>query len=73
MNIEDINKNFDLKKQELIQQNEEEIEREKQKWEKYKREQEKKIREEIEADVDNKIRDYKEDLKKEEEREISRI
>ena len=70
MNIEEIDKNFVLKKQELIKQNEEEIEREKAKWDKYKKEQEKKIREEIESDIDSKIQHFKDDLKKEEEREM---
>lgn len=46
--IEEIDRNFLLKKDELIRQNEEEISREKQKWEKYKKDQERKIRDEIE-------------------------
>jgi hypothetical protein len=57
--IEAIDRNFELKKQELIRQNEQDIQLEKQKWEKYKQEQEKKIRDEIEHDIDLKIAQYK--------------
>ena len=71
--IEEIDRNFLLKKEELIRQNEEEISREKQKWEKYKKEQERKIRDEIEQDVDLKIQSFKDQLRKDEEREIRRI
>jgi len=53
--IEEIDRNFLLRKQELIKQNEDEIEREKQKWDRYKKDQEKKIKEEIEAEIDDKI------------------
>lgn len=70
LNLDEIDKNFILKKQELIRQNEEEIEREKSKWDKYKKEQEKKIREEIESDIDGKIQHFKDDLRKEEDREM---
>jgi len=70
--IEEIDRNFLLKKQELIKQNEEEIEREKQKWDRYKKDQERKIRDEIEADVDVKIQSFKDQLKKDEDREIRR-
>lgn len=72
MNIEEIDRNFLLKKQELIKQNEDEIESEKQKWDKYKKDQEKKIRDEIEADVDSKIANFKDDLKRDEEREMGK-
>ena len=44
----EIERNFRLKKEELIKQNEDEIQRERQKWDKYKKDQEKKIRDEIE-------------------------
>ena len=71
--IEEIDRNFLLKKDELIRQNEEEISREKQKWEKYKKDQERKIRDEIEQDVDFKIQSFKDQLRKDEEREIRRI
>jgi len=71
--IEEIDRNFQLRKHELIKQNEEEIEAERQKWEKYKKEQEKKIREEIEADIDSKIQQFKDKLKREEELEIRRV
>jgi len=71
--LEEIDKNFELKKQELIRQNEEEIEREKVKWDKYKKDQEKKIRDEIESDIDMKIQSFKDELRMEEEREVRRI
>ena len=71
--IEDIDQKFLLKKKELVKQNEEEIERERLKWDKYKKDQEKKIKDEIEADVDAKISNFKDDLKKEEDREIKKI
>lgn len=50
--IEEIDKNFELKKQEILRQNQVEIEAEKQKWEVYRREEEKKIRAEMEAEID---------------------
>ena len=71
--IEAIDRNFELKKQELIRQNEQDIQLEKQKWEKYKQEQEKKIRDEIEHDIDLKIAQYIDQLKRDEDREIRRI
>lgn len=53
--IQDIDRNFQLKKQELLRLNDEEIDQERHKWESYKKEQEKKIREEMEQDVDAKL------------------
>ena len=71
--IEQIDRNFELKKQELIRQNEQDIQLEEQKWQKYKQEQEKKIRDEIEHDIDLKIAQFKDQLKRDEDREIRRI
>jgi hypothetical protein len=45
--IEDIDRNFELKKSEILRQNAQEIELEKQKWDQYKREEERKIRAEL--------------------------
>ena len=70
--IEEIDRNFMLRKQELIKQNEDEIEREKQKWDRYKKDQKKKIKEEIEAEVDDKIQSFKDELKREEDRDIQK-
>lgn len=71
--IEEIDKNFELKKQEILRQNQVEVEAEKQKWEVYRREEEKKIRAEMEAEIDAQISVYKEKLAQEEERERLQI
>lgn len=51
--IQEIDKNFELKKQEIFRANQAELEGERQKWEEYKRDEERKIRAELEADVDS--------------------
>ena len=65
MQLEEIDRNFELKKYELIKQNEEEIQRERDKWDKYKKDQEKRIRDEMEEQIDIKIQGFKEDIMKE--------
>lgn len=50
--MEEIDKNFELKKQEILKANLQDIELEKQRWDLYKREEEKKIRAELEQEID---------------------
>ena len=60
--LEEIDRNFELKKQEIIKQNQTEMEGEKQKWEGYKRDEEKKARNEVEQEIDRQISLFKEKL-----------
>ncbi|CDW77582.1 ww domain containing protein [Stylonychia lemnae] len=71
--IEHIDKNFELKKQEILKQNEKEIEAEKQKWDLYKKEEERKIKLEQDMHIDAQITLFKEKLHQEEERERLQI
>jgi hypothetical protein len=57
--IADIDRNFKLKKEEMIRMNEEEIEQERSVWEKYKVDQQAKIKQEIDQELDNKIKGFK--------------
>ena len=52
MSIEEIEKHFELRKKDLLHQNQQEIEREREKWEAYKKAEEKKIRAQAESAVD---------------------
>ena len=70
MSIEEIEKHFELRKKDLLHQNQQEIEREREKWESYKKAEEKKIRAQAESAADSKLKDYKEKLKLDEEKEM---
>lgn len=54
-------------------QNQQEIEREKDKWDQFKRQEEKKIRSQAETDADSKLRSFKDKLRIEEEKEMQMI
>ena len=71
--IDEIDKHFELRKKELIAQNQHDIEREKDKWEKFKKEEEKKIRSQAESAADSKLAAFKEKLKLDEEKEMRAI
>ena len=73
MSIEEIEKHFELRKKDLLHQNQLEIEREREKWESYKKAEEKKIRAQVEGAADSKLKDYKDKLKLDEEKEIRMI
>ena len=73
MNIDEIEKHFELRKKDLILQNQQEIEKEKEKWENYKKTEEKKIRSQAESAADSKLAAFKEKLKLDEEKEMRAI
>ncbi len=60
--IKEVDKNFQLRKKELMRQNNLEIEKEREKWEQVKRQEEKKIRSQAETEADSKLRSFKEKL-----------
>ena len=71
--IDEIDRNFDLRKKELIDNHQAAIEKEKTKWETFKKNEEKKIRLQAESHADSKLHSFKENLRLEEEQEIRRI
>ena len=73
MSNEEIEKHFELRKKDLLHQNQLEIEREREKWEQLKKTEEKKIRAQAESAADSKLKDYKEKLKLDEEKEMRLI
>lgn len=68
--LQDIERNFELRKQEILQQNKVEVEREKQKWEQKKIAEEKRLREEAEEAADKQLSQFKLKLRQEEEQEM---
>ena len=73
MSIDEIEKHFELRKKDLILQNQQEIEKEKEKWENFKKTEEKKIRSQAESAADSKLAAFKEKLKLDEEKEMRAI
>ena len=71
--IEEIDKHFELRKKELMIQNQQDIEKEREKWEQVKRQEEKKIRSQAENEADSKLRAFKDRLAIEEEKEMQQI
>lgn len=71
--IEEIDKHFELRKKELMVQNQQEVEKEREKWELIKRQEEKKIRQQAESEADGKLRSFKDKLRIEEEKELQMI
>ena len=61
--IEEIDKHFELRKKELMIQNQQEIDKEREKWEQFKKQEEKKIRQQAETEADSKLRVFKEKLR----------
>lgn len=70
---DELERNFELRKKELIAQNQREIEREKDKWEQFKVNEEKKLRAQAESAADSKLQSFKDKLKLEEEKEVRNI
>ena len=73
MSVQEIDKHFELRKQEIMIQNQNEIEKEREKWEQMKRQEEKKIRSMAETEADSKLRAFKDQLRVEEEKEMQLI
>ena len=73
ISIDEIEKHFELRKKDLILQNQNEIEKEKEKWEAFKKSEEKKIRSQAESAADSKLAAFKEKLKLDEEKEMRAI
>lgn len=71
--IAEIDKNFELRKKEILASNKKDIEREKAKWEAFKKAEEKRIREEAENAGDSKLQAFKEQLRVEEESQMRQI
>lgn len=71
--MQEIDKHFELRKQEIMIQNQNEIEKEREKWEQMKRQEEKKIRSMAETEADSKLRAFKDQLRVEEEKEMQLI
>ena len=61
---------FEHRKKELMVQNQQEIEKEREKWEMFKKQEEKKIRSQAESEADHKLRAFKDKLRVEEEKEM---
>ena len=73
LSIDEIEKHFELRKRELILQNQQEVEKERDKWESYKKAEEKKIRSHAESAADSKLAAFKDKLKLDEEKEMRAI
>ena len=71
--MQEIDKHFELRKQEIMIRNQNEIEKEREKWEQMKRQEEKKIRSMAETEADSKLRAFKDQLRVEEEKEMQLI
>lgn len=51
-------------------QNQQEVEKEREKWEQFKKQEEKKIRQQAESEADSKLRNFRDKLRIEEEKEM---
>jgi hypothetical protein len=68
--MEDMQRKFELKKQEILQQNKEECKKVAKMWETKKAKEENRIREQAEEQADQSLQEYKVQLKKEEDAEM---